>query len=154
MNIISRKPTTGQPSIISMSQNNHLAMYCDIPNAADTYNKACPVAKTDVQPNIKDESAEIQRDNASDSQAASAESRPPMLPLSTYSSLDHQGMHVAFLRSVGADIPHFSSVGTPILPTAALNNAAREIWLLDVDAPFECVSLAHSQSSFQPEIFL
>ncbi len=43
-------------------------------------------------------------------------------------------MHVAFLRSVGADIPHFSSVGTPIFPSVASNNAAREIWLLDVDA--------------------
>jgi len=43
-------------------------------------------------------------------------------------------MHVAFLRSVGADIPHFSSVGTPIYPSVALNNAARAIWLLDVDA--------------------
>ncbi len=42
-------------------------------------------------------------------------------------------MHVAFLRSVGADIPHFSSVGTPIFPSVA-SNAAREIWLLDVDA--------------------
>ncbi len=122
--VISRKPTTGQPSIISMSHNNHLAMYCDIPNAADTYSKARPVAKTAAQSIIKDESAEIQRDNDPDSQAASAESRPPMLPLSTYSSWDHQGMHVAFLRSVGADIPHFSSVGTPSFQTAALNNAA------------------------------
>ncbi len=43
-------------------------------------------------------------------------------------------MHVAFLRSVGADIPHFFSVGTLIYPSVALNNAAREIWLLDVDA--------------------
>ncbi len=43
-------------------------------------------------------------------------------------------MHVAFLRSVGAKIPHFPSVGTPIYATAALNNAASEIWLLDVDA--------------------
>ena len=43
-------------------------------------------------------------------------------------------MHVTFLRSVGADIPHFSSVGTPISPSVALNNAASEIWLLDVDA--------------------
>jgi hypothetical protein len=41
---------------------------------------------------------------------------------------------VAFLRSVGADIPHFSSVGTLIYLSVALNNAAREIWLLDVDA--------------------
>ena len=89
--VISRKPITGQPSIISMSHNNFLAMYCDIPNAADTYNKARPVVKTELQSNIKDESDEIQRDNDPESQAASAGSRPPMLPppmlpLSTYSS--------------------------------------------------------------------
>jgi hypothetical protein len=46
-------------------------------------------------------------------------------------------MHVAFLRSVGADIPHFSraAAGTPtwIYLTVVFNNAACEIWLLDVD---------------------
>ncbi len=65
--VISRKPTTGQPSIISMSRNNFLAMYCDIPNAADTYIKARPVVKTEEQSN---ESDEIQRDNDPDSQAS------------------------------------------------------------------------------------
>jgi hypothetical protein len=42
-------------------------------------------------------------------------------------------MYDAFLRSVGADIPHFFAVGTPTYPTDAFNNAASEIWLVDVD---------------------
>ncbi len=129
-------------------------MYCDIPNTADTYNKACPVAKTEVPPHIKDELALIQRDNAPDSQAASAESRPPILPLSTYSSLDHQGMHVAFLRFVGADIPHFSSVGTPIFPSVALKNAAREIWFLDVDAVHRLNASLWLKAHFNLNFFL
>ncbi len=49
-------------------------------------------------------------------------------------------MHAAFLHSFDTDIPHFSAVGTPIYPTATLNNAAREIWLLDVDAIYHLMA--------------
>ncbi len=52
--VIHRKPTAGQPDIFSMAHNHHLAMYCDILNAADTYKKSRTVAKTDVQTDIQD----------------------------------------------------------------------------------------------------
>jgi hypothetical protein len=54
-------PTAGHLAIISMAHTNHLAMYCDIPNAADTNNKASTVAKTEVQTDIQHGSDEIKK---------------------------------------------------------------------------------------------